>query len=66
MVYQPAESFAMLCDLWSKTRQADKPAFYVQLSKQFQALAKQFRLLPTEKPGATPTTRHEDKEEFEF
>jgi phage terminase small subunit len=61
-----ADSLAMTADLWARYRAEDKPSMKVQLSKQFIAAARYFRLLPCDKPGSTTATRHDDKEEFEF
>ena len=48
------ESFALLCDLWSKVKGCagqDITRQYLDSVRSFTALAKQFRLMPTEKPN---------------
>ena len=64
-----AESFALLCDLWGRVRELEgtpTSRSYLDTVKAFVSLAKQFRLLPTEKPVQQPTDRHADKPEFDF
>ena len=50
---QTADSFAMLCDVWEKWTELQTKGWskeYELAGKAYQALAKFFRLLPTEKP----------------
>jgi phage terminase small subunit len=69
LTHKTAESFALLCDLWARVREmggGPTNRAYLDAVRSYVSLAKQFRLLPTEKPTETPTDRHADKPEFDF
>jgi hypothetical protein len=51
---QTADSFGILCDLWERVQSfkgQDTTRSYLDTLKAFTSLAKNFRLLPTEKPN---------------
>jgi phage terminase small subunit len=64
-----ADSFALLCDLWARLQAfRDQPTTrsYLDTAKAFSALAKVFRAVPCDKPGAAVEHRHQDKPGFNF
>ncbi len=64
-----ADAFANHCDMWGRIcllRGEPTTKTYLDLQAKFRASEKVFRLVPIDKPGATPEHRHEDKSEFDF
>ena len=69
LTLQTADSFALCCDLWGRVRElSDQPTTrsYLDTVKAYNQLAKLFRLVPCDKPGAPVDRRHDDKGEFQF
>jgi len=76
---QDVDSFCLLCNIWAlldvaqKAAQADpkKMRQFLDLTKQYQSLAKPFCLLPTDRKKWSVSFKdtldaHADKEEFDF
>lgn len=62
-----ADTFAMLCDCYSRYRREERPAFIIQLGKLYITYAKQYRLLPVDAKGVgAPEVRHGEKRELDF
>ena len=64
-----AESYALLCDLWARLKAFRGEATtrsYLDTVKAYTSLAKIFRAVPCDKPGAAVEHRHQDKPEFNF
>jgi hypothetical protein len=62
------ESFALLCDLYSRVVDClgkETTRQYLDTVKAYYAQAKLFRLVPCDKPGSEPLTRYDGMGEFE-
>lgn len=63
-----AETWATCCDLWQRVcefRGIPTSRIVLDTVGKYQSYAKLFRLIPVDKPGATPTSRFEQKKEFD-
>lgn len=68
LTVQTSESYAILCDLVGKLREAsmsENVKEYMLFHKAYLPLAKLFRLVPVDKPGK-PEQRHETKKGLNF
>jgi hypothetical protein len=66
---QTADSFALLADLWERVQAfkgMDTSRTYLDVVRAYTGLAKNFRLLPTEKPHVKETDRFADFAEVEI